>query len=164
MFNAMTGLHHRAPGVAGAALAHAEYAEMIPDLLHVHPGAIRASLRAIPYLYAVSDATAATGLPDGDYHFGRTNVRKCGNGIRLADGTLAGSSLTMLQAFRNLVSLGLSIEEASRRTSAIPARYLGEADRGRIAPGAWGDIIVLDQGLDLAGVFVEGRPIGRDPA
>jgi N-acetylglucosamine-6-phosphate deacetylase len=63
LFNAMSGMHHREPGVVGAALAHAQYAELIPDLLHVHPGAIRVALRAIPHLYCVSDSTAAAGMP-----------------------------------------------------------------------------------------------------
>ena len=132
LFNAMSPLQHRAPGAVGAALAHASYAELIPDLLHVHPGAIRVALRAIPNVFAVTDATAASGMPDGDYRLGRQQVRKCDNGVRLADGTLAGSCLTMLQAFRNLVAVGLPIEEASRRTSTIAADYLGLEDRGRI--------------------------------
>ena len=63
LFNAMTALHHRAPGLVGAALAHAEFAEIIPDLQHVHPGAILAALRAIPRLYCVTDATAGAGRP-----------------------------------------------------------------------------------------------------
>ena len=106
LFNAMTGLHHREPGMAGAALAHAQRAEIIPDLLHVHPGAIRVALRAIPGLYCVTDSTAAAGMPDGDYRLGRHTVTKCLGGVRLADGTLAGSTLTMDQALRNLVGLG----------------------------------------------------------
>lgn len=158
MFNAMSGLHHREPGIVGAALAHAEHAELIPDLLHVHPGAIRAALRAIPNLYAVTDATPASGMPDGDYRLGTQHVRKCGNGVRLADGTLAGSSLTMLQAFRNLVSIGLGVEEASRRTATIAADYLGLADRGRIAAGALADLVVLDSDLELRSVILRGRP------
>ncbi|WP_306119462.1 MULTISPECIES: N-acetylglucosamine-6-phosphate deacetylase [unclassified Roseitalea] len=159
MFNAMSPLHHRAPGIVGAALAHASHAELIPDLLHVHPGAIRAALRAIPGLYAVTDATAAAGMPDGDYRLGAQAVRKCGNGVRLADGTLAGSSLTMFEAFTNLVSIGLSVAEASARTSTIAADYLGLADRGRIATGALADLVVLDRDLALSGVFLRGRPL-----
>ncbi|MEQ8402202.1 MAG: N-acetylglucosamine-6-phosphate deacetylase [Roseitalea porphyridii] len=160
MFNAMSPLHHRAPGIVGAALAHARHAEIIPDLLHVHPGAIRAALRAIPHVYAVTDATPAAGMPDGDYRLGTQQVRKCGNGVRLADGTLAGSSLTMLQALRNLVEIGLSLEEASQRTSTIAADYLGLEDRGRIVAGAVADLVVLDASLDLREVIMRGRPIG----
>lgn len=159
LFNAMSSLLHRAPGVVGAALAHARYAEFIPDLLHVHRGAIRVALRAIPDLYAVTDATAAAGMPDGDYQLGRQQVRKCDNGVRLADGTLAGSSLTMIQAFRNLVAIGLTVTEASRRTSTIAADYLGLADRGRIVRGAVADVLVLDDALELVSVIVRGRPL-----
>ena len=159
LFNAMTGLHHRAPGVVGAALAHADHAELIPDLLHVHPGAIRAALRAIPGVYAVTDGSPASGMPDGDYKLGRQSIRKCGNGVRLADGTLAGSSLTMVDAFRNLVSIGLGLEEASRRTATIAAEYLGLSDRGRIAPGTRADLVVLDRDLNLVDVFVAGRSV-----
>jgi N-acetylglucosamine-6-phosphate deacetylase len=157
LFNAMTGLHHRAPGIAGAALAHAQYAEIIPDLLHVHPGAMRVALRAIPCLYCVTDSTSATGMPDGDYQLGRQPVTKCLGGVRLADGTLAGSTLTMDEALRNLAGpLGLGLAEASARVSTHAANYLGLADRGRLAPGAWADVVVLDRDLTLKNVYVEG--------
>ncbi|MFC5473779.1 N-acetylglucosamine-6-phosphate deacetylase [Paraherbaspirillum soli] len=159
LFNAMSGFHHRQPGMAGAALAHAEYAELIPDLLHVHPGAIKAALRAIPRLYCVTDSTAASGMPDGDYMLGRQSVHKCLGGVRLADGTLAGSTLTMDQALRNLVGLGLAIEEASLRVSTYPADYLGMQERGRLKNGCFADIVVLDRQLKLKAVYVEGEQI-----
>jgi N-acetylglucosamine-6-phosphate deacetylase len=159
LFNAMTGLHHRAPGMVGAALAHARYAEIIPDLLHVHPGAIRTALRAVPCLFCVTDSTAAAGMPDGEYKLGRHTVTKCLGGVRLADGTLAGSTLTMDQALRNLVGLGLSIEDASRRTATHAADYLGLGDRGRLAEGVHADIVVLDRDLQLKGVIAEGEEI-----
>jgi N-acetylglucosamine-6-phosphate deacetylase len=159
LFNAMTGMHHREPGMAGAALALAQRAEIIPDLLHVHPGAIRVALRAIPGLYCVTDSTAAAGMPDGSYRLGRHTVTKCLGGVRLADGTLAGSTLTMDQALRNLVGLGLSLAEASRRTSTLAAEHLGLADRGRLAPGGWADVVVLDAQLQVRGVIVEGESI-----
>lgn len=157
LFNAMTGVHHRAPGIAGAALAHAQYAEIIPDLLHVHPGALRVALRAIPCLYCVTDSTSATGMPDGEYMLGRQTVTKCLGGVRLADGTLAGSTLTMDVALRNLVGeLGLGLAEASARVSTHAADYVGLPDRGRLAPGTWADAVVLDRDLNLKNVYVEG--------
>jgi N-acetylglucosamine-6-phosphate deacetylase len=159
LFNAMSGLHHREPGMAGAALAHARYAEIIPDLLHVHPGAIRVALRAIPCLYCVTDSTAATGMPDGPYRLGRHTVTKCLGGVRLADGTLAGSTLTMDQALRNLVGLGLALDDASRRTSTHAADHLGLTDRGRLEPGAMADLVVLDRDLALQRVLVEGEAV-----
>lgn len=160
LFNAMGPLHHRAPGLAGAALAHAERAEIIPDLLHVHPGAIRAALRAIPGLYCVTDSTSAAAMPDGDYTLGRQRVRKCLGGVRLADGTLAGSTLTMDQALRNLVfTLGLPLAEAALRVATHAARHLGLAERGALAAGAWADVVELDAQLRLTRVFVEGEAI-----
>ncbi len=159
LFNAMSPLHHRAPGIVGAALAHAQHAEIIPDLLHVHPGAIRAALRAIPGLYCVSDATAATGMPDGEYRLGRHTVSKCLGGVRLPDGTLAGSALTMDQALRNLVGLGLALDDASRRVSTNAADYLGLADRGRLQAGSWADVIVMNRELMIQRVLVEGEEL-----
>jgi len=156
LFNAMSALHHRKPGVAGAVLAHALHAELIPDLLHVHPGAIRVGLRAIPALHAVTDATAAAGMPEGTYHLGRHEVRKCGSGVRLADGTLAGSALTMDAALRNLVSIGLDLADAAARVATLPAAYLGLDDRGVIAPGKRADLVVLSPDLRVRRVFVGG--------
>ena len=160
LFNAMTGMHHREPGMVGAALAHATYSEIIPDLLHAHAGAIRVALRAIPCLYCVTDSTAAAGMPDGDYKLGRHKVTKCLGGVRLPDGTLAGSTLTMDQALRNLVDeLGLDLADASRRTATHAADHLGVPDRGRLQPGAWADWVVLNRDLQLTDVFVEGVSI-----
>jgi N-acetylglucosamine-6-phosphate deacetylase len=164
LFNAMTGMHHREPGIVGAALAHARYAEIIPDLLHVHPGAIRAALRAIPCLFCVTDSTAATGMPDGDYRLGRHRVTKCLGGVRLADGTLAGSTLTMDQALRNLITIGLSLEDASRRVSTCAAEYLGLPDRGRLAEGVRADLVVVDRDLHLQRVIAEGEELDLAPS
>ena len=160
LFNAMSALHHREPGMVGVALAHAEFAEVIPDLLHVHPGAIHTALRAIPKLYCVTDSTSAAGMPDGDYKLGRHTVTKCMGGVRLADGTLAGSVLSMDQALRNLVNtLGLGLTDASKRVSTYAADHLGLQDRGRLQPGAWGDVVVLDRDLALQAVWVEGQEV-----
>ena len=157
LFNAMTPLHHRMPGMVGAALAHARFAEVIPDLLHVHPGAIRAALRSIPCLYCVTDSTAATGMPDGEYRLGRQAVTKCLGGVRLADGTLAGSTLTMDRALRNLVDvIGLPLEDAARRVSTHAADFLGLQDRGRLAAGARADVVVLDRDLKVQEVLIQG--------
>ncbi len=159
LFNAMSELHHRKPGMVGAALAHAEYAEIIPDLLHVHPGAIHAARRAIPKMYCVTDSTSGAGMPDGTYHLGSQTVTKCLGGVRLADGTLAGSVLTMDQAFRNLVSIGIPPRDAVRLVSTNPADYLGERERGRLQPGSHADIVIMSPDLQLTHTFVEGESI-----
>ena len=159
LYNGMTGMDHREPGIVGAALAHAEYAEIIPDLEHVSQGALRAALRAIPRLYGITDATAATGMPDGEYALGTQRVFKCAGCVRLATGSLAGSVLTMDQALRNFVGLGLDLADAALRVSTYPADFLGETMRGRLEPGAWADIVVLDEALRPVAVFVEGEAI-----
>jgi N-acetylglucosamine-6-phosphate deacetylase len=159
LFNAMSELHHRKPGMVGAALAHAEYAEIIPDLLHVHPGAIRVARRAIPKLYCVTDSTSGAGMPDGTYHLGSQTVTKCLGGVRLADGTLAGSVLMMDQALRNLVSIGIAPGDAVRHLATNPADYIGERQRGRLHCGAHADIVVMSAELQLTHTFVEGESI-----
>jgi len=165
LFNAMSGMHHRQPGMVGAALAGARFAEIIPDLLRVHPGAIRVALRAIPCLYCVTDSTAAAGMPDGEYRLGRHTVTKCLGGVRLADGTLAGSTLTMIEALQNLIGfLGLDLLDASRRVSTYAADFLGLSERGRLVAGAWADAVVLDRDLELLDVFVEGVTIDHPHA
>lgn len=160
LFNGMSALNHYAPGIVGAALARAEYAELIPDLEHVSAGALRVALRAIPKAYGVTDATAATGMPDGEYALGSQRVFKCLGCVRLAGGSLAGSALTMDQALRNFVALGLDVAEAARRLSTYPADHLGLADRGRLAVGAHADLVALDaQTLAVERVFVEGEAV-----
>lgn len=160
LFNAMSPFSHRAPGVAGAALAWARHAEIIADLVHVDPIGIRLALRAIPGLYVVTDAVAAAGRPPGRYRLGRHEIHMDGHAARLADGTLAGSVLTMHQALLNLTGpLGLEIAEASRRLSSIAAAYLSEDRLGRLAPGAHADLVALDPGGRLLGVWVDGEEI-----
>jgi N-acetylglucosamine-6-phosphate deacetylase len=126
----------------------------------VHPGAIRVAMRAIPCLYCVTDSTAATGMPDGEYQLGRQTVTKCLGGVRLKDGTLAGSTLTMDKALRNLVNvLGLGLAESSMRVSTHAADHIGLQDRGRLVTGAWGDVVVLDRELQLTGVYAQGERV-----
>jgi len=156
LFNAMSGMHHRDAGCVGCALAHAVSAEMIFDLQHVEPGAVLAALRAVPGLYGVTDAVAAAGMPDGAYWLGRHRIYKRGDVVRLADGSLAGSTLTMDQALRNLLSLGLPLAAAAGRLSTVPADYLGVLDRGRLVVGAAADVVVVDGAGALLAVVAEG--------
>jgi N-acetylglucosamine-6-phosphate deacetylase len=160
LYNGMSGLNQYTPGMLAAALAHGEFAEIIPDLQHVAPGAIRAAMRAIPRLYAVTDATPATGMPDGEYMLGSQRVMKCLSCVRLVLGdSLAGSALTMDQALRNLVSLGLSTAAASDRVSRFPAEYLGLRDRGTLSRGLRADVAVLDPSLHIRSVVLAGRQL-----
>ena len=159
LFNAMSQMEHRSPGVAAYALAKGRFAEIIADLVHVDAIVLLAAYRAIPRLYAITDASAA-GMPDGTFDWAGRRVIKKGQRITLEDGTtLAGSAITMLDAFRNLISLGLSLEQAAEMTSTRPAEYLGLLDVGRIEPGARACLVKLSEDLRLQGVWVDGENI-----
>jgi N-acetylglucosamine-6-phosphate deacetylase len=160
LFNAMTGFHHREPGVAAWALAHGEYAEIICDFQHVHPETVLVARRAIPKLYSVTDASAAAGMPDGEYRLGDRKVVKRGRRVTLEDGdTLASSAITLADAVRNLVSIGVPLAEAAAMASTRPADYLGLADLGRIAPGARASMVQLDAALRAEGVWIDGESV-----
>ena len=159
LFNAMSGLHHRRAGAVGAALAHGEWAELILDFVHVEEGAARVALRVLPHLYCITDAVAATGMPPGEYRLGQHRILKQEDAVRLADGALAGSVLTMDRALRNLMHLGVPLEEAARRCATLQADYLRLEDRGRLVPGAVADIVVVDHAGRLQAVILEGAPI-----
>jgi N-acetylglucosamine-6-phosphate deacetylase len=149
LFNAMPPLEHRAPGAAGALLSDRRATvEIIADGVHVHPGAIRVAVAARwPHAIAlVTDAMSAAGLPPGDYTFlGRHVVARDG-AVRLADGTLAGSILTMDQAVRNMVNLAeVAWQDAIRMATATPASVSGDDYRkGSIRPGLDADLVALD--------------------
>lgn len=161
LFNGMSGFDHRKPGTAAYALSRGRYAELICDLIHVHPGIVLAAYRAIPNLFAITDATALAGAADGTYDFGDGHpVVKTGLTVMLADGSsLAGSAITMLDAFRNLVSIGLSLEQASDMCAARQADYLALGDLGRLAAGSQASFVVLDRDLGLIGTWCRGAAI-----
>lgn len=159
LYNAMPPLKHRDAGLLGFALANAEYAEIIPDLEHVDAGAIKVALRAIPKLYAITDGTAACCMPDGEYRLGTQKVFKQGGCVRLAEGGLAGSCLTLDQAVRNFMSLGCSLAEACERVATIPAAYLGLEDRGLLREGLRADIAVLDRRHEIKAVLCNGNAL-----
>ncbi|ADD27198.1 N-acetylglucosamine-6-phosphate deacetylase [Meiothermus ruber] len=156
-YNAMTPLHHREPGVVGLGLERARWAEIIPDGLHVHPAVIRALARAIPQTYAVTDAVAAAGRPEGEYRLGRHRVYKKSQGVFLADGTLAGSALTMDRAAYNLRCWGYTVPEVMQMTSSFAAQYLGIPHGLEIGQPA--DLVVLDEQARLVEVYVRGQKV-----
>jgi N-acetylglucosamine-6-phosphate deacetylase len=163
LFNAMSGAHHREPGAAAWALARAEYAEIVCDFNHVHPAMILAARRSIPKLYTVTDASAAAGMPDGEYTLGHHRVFKRGLKVTLEDNeTLASSAITMADAVRNLVSIGVPLAEAVAMASTRPAEYLGRADLGRIVPGARASMVQFDVKLKVEGVWIDGAEIGAE--
>lgn len=157
LFNAMSSFHHREPGITGAALAHAKFSEIIPDLLHVHPGAIKVAHKCIENLYYVTDSTAATGMPDGEYKLGLQKVHKCLGGVRLADGTLAGSCLTMIDALKNMTSLGYDLTDTSKRLSFIPNQLIQNKNYGKLEKGYISDLLIIDDQLNITEIFLAGE-------
>ena len=144
LFNAMSGFSHRDGGAATAALAYAEYAEIILDGLHVEKAAFDAARRAIPKLYSVTDGTAASGMPDGDYTLGSLHVRKHNEQVSLPDGTLAGSCLTQLKVITLLKKWGIDWHAIGAMLSAIPAQWIETEALGQISAGAtahWLEIV-----------------------
>lgn len=160
LFNAMGPLHHREPGPVPALLEDGRVTvELICDGVHVHPAVARMAVRSAgPGRVAlITDAMAAAGAGDGDYRLGGQSVRVYGGVARLADGTIAGSTLTMDRAFRFAVEGGASIEDAARMSSSTPARALRLDDRvGSITVGRDADLVVLDQNLWVRAVMTKG--------
>ena len=159
LYNAMGGLEGRKPGVLGALLGNPNaYGEVILDFLHVHPSSFRAAFFAKPEkLMLITDAMRASGMPDGQYDLGGQMARLENGAVKLPDGTLAGSVLTMLGAVQNAVKAGLALEVAVKLASSHPAQYLGLTDCGKIAKNARADLVVLREDLSLEAVYIDGK-------
>lgn len=163
-YNAMTGLHHRRPGVVGAVLTDDRvYAQLIADTIHVHPAAIKvlARCKGPERILLITDAIRAAGLPPGAYELGGQPVYVQEGACRLADGTLAGSVATLDQCLRNfLAASGWSLEKGWPVTSLAPAAALGLADQlGAIAPGYLADLVLLDEALEVVATLVDGQVV-----
>jgi N-acetylglucosamine-6-phosphate deacetylase len=161
-FNAMRGLHHREPGVVGAALHHEELtAELIADGIHVHPVvmSILHRVKTTDRLVLVSDGMRAVGLTDGEYDLGGLSVQVADGEARLHDGTLAGSTLTLDRAIRNMVDLcQIRVSDAVTMASDIPAVVAGVGHRkGRIAVGCDADFVWMDEGLNVVRTYRGGQ-------
>jgi N-acetylglucosamine-6-phosphate deacetylase len=163
MYNAMRPFSHRETGVIGAVLTDARVtAEVIADGVHVDDPALRLLLAAknAESILLVSDGTAATGMPDGEYRLGNIDVTVSGGVCRNREGRIAGSTLTLDRAVRRMVSLGVPLAAAVQMATWNPARLLGiEGRKGRLAPGADADIVLLDDEWNVSRVFARGCPI-----
>lgn len=163
-FNAMNPLHHRRPGPVVAALECADVSlEVICDGVHVHPGVIAMLFASAPERTAlITDAMSATCMHDGAYTLGSLPVTVTDGVARLTEGnTIAGSTLTMDDAVKRAVQdVGVPLQQAVYAATQAPLRAIGAgADRGRLAPGLRADLVVLDQCLDVRGVYVAGNKL-----
>jgi N-acetylglucosamine-6-phosphate deacetylase len=167
LFNAMSQLGHRTPGLVGAALDHpAVWCGIIADGHHVDPKALRTALRAKRgegKLFFVTDAMSLVGSKENSFRLnGRTVRRETGgfcSKLVLSDGTLAGSDVDMASAIRyGITYLDLSLAEALRMATLYPARFLGIADRGRLAPGLRADLVHMTDGIEVKQTWISGEP------
>ncbi|MGA2811038.1 MAG: N-acetylglucosamine-6-phosphate deacetylase [Candidatus Acidiferrum sp.] len=160
VYNAMRPFSHRDSGVIGAVLTSSEVsAELIADNVHVDEAAMRLLLQAkgAGRVILVSDGISATGMPDGKYQLGNFEVTVSGGICRNAEGKLAGSTLTLDRALRNIVALGASLCDAVRMLTLNPATLLGlEFKKGSLRAGADADIVLLDDRLLVSGVWTRG--------
>jgi N-acetylglucosamine-6-phosphate deacetylase len=167
LFNAMSQLGHRTPGLAGAAIDHpAVWCGIIADGHHVDPKALRTALRAKRgegKLFFVTDAMSLVGSTENSFTLnGRTVRRETGafcSKLVLSDGTLAGSDVDMASAIRyGLTYLDLSLAEALRMATLYPARFLKLDDRGRLGPGLRADLVHMTDGIKVNQTWISGEP------
>lgn len=162
-YNGIVPLHHRNPGAIGAAFDQGDVTiELIADLIHVHPAMLRLAIGAkgCGCTALVTDSMAATNLGDGKYVLGEKKVWVEDGIARIAEGNLAGSTLTHDAALRNIVEIGVPLEDAIIMLSTTPARIVGVDDhKGKIEKGYDADIVILDRDLQIDRVFVRGKSI-----
>ena len=162
LYNAMPPLNHRNPGVIGAVRdSDSCHVELICDGVHIHPSVIRATFAMFgaQRMILISDSMRATGLDDGEYTLGGQPVTVKGNLATLHDGTFAGSATNLMDCMRFAVKhAGLLLETAVMCATANPAKEIGIFDEvGSIAVGKKADFVLLDQDLNLAGVYIDGK-------
>lgn len=163
LFNAQRPIGHREPGVPGAALVDDRLRlGLIVDFEHVAVDMVRLTFAAAAdRVVLVTDALASTGMPAGSYELGGDVIVVGAEGEppRRLDGTLSGSGLTLATAVRNCVSAGVPLEVALRSATVAPAAVLGRSDVGTVTPGAWADLVWLDDDLDVRRVWLGGDPL-----
>lgn len=162
-YNAMRPFTHRDPGVIGAVLTSPEiHSELIADGVHVEEGAMKLLVRAKGHerVILVSDGLSATGMPDGKYMLGGFEVTVTNGVCRNAAGILAGSTLTLDRALRNIANLGVPLADAARMLTLNPASLLGiEFKKGSLRAGADADVVLLDPSLQVTDVWARGLPV-----
>ncbi|KOP69162.1 N-acetylglucosamine-6-phosphate deacetylase [Bacillus sp. FJAT-18019] len=163
-FNGMRPIHHRDPGVVVAAFEEPKVSlQAIVDNVHLHPAIVRMMFRmkGPEGIVLITDALQAMGLGDGEYEFGGHQVKVQDGIAKLHDGTLASSTVTMNEALRNTVELGIPLLDAVRMASTTPAGVLGLASKGRIAPGMDADVVLLDHDFQVEWTMIGGSVVYR---
>ncbi|MCC9203503.1 N-acetylglucosamine-6-phosphate deacetylase [Arthrobacter sp. zg-Y769] len=168
LFNGMDPLHHRSPGAVAASLRAARsggaVVELIADGVHVDPAVVRTVFELVgaPNVALVSDSMAATGLGDGSHRLGSADVTVRNGAARLSDGTLAGSTSTLLQCVRTAVTSGVPLADAVGAATAVPADVLRLADEvGALRRGLRADALVVSPELELHAVLRCGTWLPR---
>ncbi len=161
LFNGMDPIHHRKPGIIGATFHAGASVELICDGLHIHPEVIRMVHRLYgENLNLISDSLRCAGMPDGDYELGGQPITvKNGKATLSGTDTLAGSSISMLDALRNVVRFGLSLPDAVYAASTAPAKAARLTDIGELAVGKRADFLLLDKDLELKAVYIDGKKL-----
>ncbi|MEM3832786.1 MAG: N-acetylglucosamine-6-phosphate deacetylase [Thermoprotei archaeon] len=160
LFNAMRDFHHREPGLPGFALTNDEiYVEMIADFIHIHPEILKLIVKAKPLdkIALVTDAIEAAGLPDGKYQLGSYSIIVMNKKATLPDGTIAGSTLVMNNAIKNMVKIGLPLKYSILMATLVPADILKKPSMGRIEPGKEANLVVLDSDLNVRFTIIRGK-------
>ncbi|MGQ9781529.1 MAG: N-acetylglucosamine-6-phosphate deacetylase [Nitrososphaeria archaeon] len=160
LFNCMRRIDHREPGVVAAALIRPDiFVETIVDLFHLHPATVKLIYRCkgARRMLLVTDAIAASEMPDGSYQLGRTRITVKDRIATLPDGILAGSTLTMTKAIQNAVKIGIPIQDVLAMASDTPCRALKLNRKGRLRSGFDADLVVLDKVLNPVSTYVGGK-------
>ncbi|NLC79170.1 MAG: N-acetylglucosamine-6-phosphate deacetylase [Ruminococcaceae bacterium] len=167
LFNAMPPLHHRKPGVIGAAAEDKRVTgvELICDGIHVHPSMVRLAFNIFgaERICLISDALSCCGVSDGEYMLGGQRVFVSGKTATLADGTLAGSATNLFDCMKKAIEFGISPADAVRAASYNPASELKALDSvGSIAAGKCADFVVCDEGFNLKEVYIDGKLVKQE--
>ena len=162
LFDAMRPFTHRDPGIVGAALTRDDVAlGLIADPSHLSPEAVRLAFRAGPdRVVLVTDALAAGGCKDGHFQLGAVEFDVTDGVARKADGTLVGTTSTLVEAIRHACGSGVPLEEAVNAANRTPARFFPDADIGLLVPGDRADVVVLGDDLEVRTVYRNGVPLG----
>ena len=162
-YNAMPSFHHRNPGPIGAAFEKHIYAQLICDGLHISKPTVLATYKMFgaDRLTLISDSIRCAGLPDGEYESGGLKVFLKEGAARLADGTIAGSSATLLDCVKTAISFGIPFDDAVKMASETPANMLG-IKKGRIEKGYDADLLIVDKELGIKTVVIGGAEVGRE--